>query len=424
MASAIAPRIDGVNVGAFGSSSASVQKGKVSTLGHLNIPFLTDNCFVIQDASWMTTSAVAVHERITGIVDYSALHAGMGLSSFLSLGVAAGGLYLQGNAFLKSKRIGDVVGQFFAAITATRFVNTFLSGVTGFASKMISISQVAGTCRVSQAAFTALGQISGACGTLAYSLMSILFAARGVNALIKFNQLSGGKPYDYLKKELELSSDEVTALAEIKPDDLPKDALRDVERNVLTGTEQSVGSTGYQVALARKKLCKEAAFKRTYGKEALKALKDSIAGNVGAKSEDEIVAIARAGAKEQGIINILWLVASAIAITAFALSVAGTGGATLLAGLIISLVAAVAGFSLDSYDFIAEWKKGDFSQKDKIIMGLFSVVIAAMTVVSSVFSAGLVPLLIASVGGGILLISQIAFVIIASKQGEKTVQKS
>jgi hypothetical protein len=52
-------------------------------------------------------------------------------------------------------------------------------------------------------------------------------------------------------------------------------------------------------------------------------------------------------------------------------------------------------------------------------MGIFTMMITAMVVVSSVMSVGLVPMLISTVGGSALLAAQIAFTVIASKQAEK-----
>lgn len=387
-------------------------------LEQMNLPFFIFNCYAVQDFHSFIASAESFRNYLTKTTDSREIHAGMGLSSFLNFGVGVAGLFLQAKNYFKAKKIGDTVGQIFAGMLTVRFTNTIISGITGLASRVITMIQFAGSSGV----VSILGHVGGAFGALSYTIISIPYIFKGIKALVKLNQFDKSETvsYEVLKKELEISPEEfIEVLSKVNKSDTSQDELsgedKDVIAHVLTPEEHEKWSylnDNYKLALAHKKLVKEEAFKRIYGNEALEALKDGT-------TQAEVVQLAKKGVRYQAAMNFLKLVAAATSITAFVLGIIGTGGTLLLASLVVSLGAAALWVASDSTELAAEWKKGVFCKKDRIIMGIFTMMITAMVVVSSVMSVGLVPMLISTVGGSALLAAQIAFTVIASKQAEK-----
>jgi len=392
---------------------------------------------------------------------------GFGSFSALGIVTGSFGMLESYTCYRTADKIDHVRGKMQAFATGTRYFGSTVSGSMSLAYRFTEFQASQTASKTAIAATKVLGKCASGAGIFVYTMMSSVMGHNLKMTLKRYDELDHaeekGEGFEYLVGQLQLSDEEIEhalQCARKGGDDpglstypLDPNAEAQLNRQTTVGT---VMHRRFRAELVKKSKVAEANFasdvsgahvhrvhqcavdgrlaltdkerqevladfkpdyvcgdvdlhpvdayfaKQKAGPGQLKALR----GQIYAKSEGVKASIVD-GAKRTMRKNIKALIlAITICVLGAAITTASfivTGGA---AGLALAILGDVIGSSMigiDIYGMIQSFKHNDAGKYDHLVMTAISVILVAAIAFATIFSAGLVPLVIAAVGGALML---------------------
>lgn len=447
----IPPRSDAVYHTLLKETEGALAKEVKSSKGslQLNYDLHKSNLWFLGGLVGNVSTGYSLGAAATGISDSTALQGSLGLTSTFGFVTNTFGMIQTVKNYNRAKKIGDVWAQNHELAMGARYVCASGATLGAMPLRAMTIMSSQG-CKVSEVALKSLGIAVTSLSMGVYGLLGIPYLIRSGKSM---NELQGlldaveskkapaekvMEGLSYLCSMLCLSEEEIEELARNAPTD--STPLTAEEQWVLNKHDRSkLDSIGLTLdeyrsaahAVAKAKIVKRDQFSKTFGTQVRDKLENEMNSCEiyhGVRSPDkktrdkatinglEIIEEAKSAARQRIGMYICVGVICLIGIAAFGLSIAASGGATLLAALIIIQITGLLMMCVDGYELIEIIKSSTASNTDKALLVGVNFFLVGLTIASALLTAGGIPLIIALVGGiTYLLIESLILTYVNSK---------